>query len=479
MASSRAEIIYSYLVEEIDEHILASRTQGDIYFVPTNVEGGIEFVDTALLEEQEKNHPALTRYMNVSKKPINRTLKIALIASMIREDDLKEDEYDLDHYSEIFSNFPMFPYLSLDLLKLFCEAGIFLQHPKLLNTLFIKTIENHSICSPLYNYAEYLLLVGANPNYNGVAESNNPNKLTALHHSLLTENDDLTMLTLKMTRISIDYTLQDNQGRTVLVLAAKMRKTHIFQSMLKDKRAQAALTICDKENRNALHYGYLFGDAVIVNESLLTRRINASIQDIFGNTPLKLLFAAASEIKRVLNSVLIDENRHPLAQKNFFYLTHSMPIGLPMSEQLKRGLLMGEFDTNGKLLPLASFALGGAQDTIMIPILTCSVNANYVKQFRRRIIELNTDRLPHDIKAMMDFQAPFLDSMISSPMSVLQACTSNAKAMVDALPKPKPSAFSIFSGSVAQLVIQSQLENKDVAAPAPKKGKGSVSLTGS
>jgi hypothetical protein len=466
MAMPRTLTPYIYPKEQIDEHIYAAQVLSDIFNMGIDLEVPVEEMEFTPLHELEHMLNTFNRYIEVTKKQISRTARVNLIKAMMAEDDRK-DEYDLDHYAEIFFSYPKYSGITVGFLKLFHEAGLFTANPALLNTLFVLTITHYSSGSHLINVADFLLGIGANPNYCGTEGSNNPNKLTAMHLSLLTENEELSLLMLKKSQILIDYTLQDSEGRTVLVLAAKMRKHIIYSQMMKDANARLALGIADNENRNALHYGYLLGQVTVINETMQNASIISGTVDIFGNTPYKLLSAPLGEIKRVLNSVAIDENRHPSMKKNFFYLTHTMPIGLPTSEQTLRGLLVGQFDANGVRLPVAAY-MPGQKDTVLVPILSCSMNANYVKQFRQRITDLNPN-LPIQIKFLWDLQQPCLDAMIIHSITLIQEISLKVQAMINDRNMISVSSLSIFATPAVQQAGHTQTEQKEQSKPRKRK----------
>jgi ankyrin repeat protein len=437
MANPRVPVNQVYSKKILDEHISDSAAISEILHLPEDlVVTSISQARTSRIVKAAINRasPALSRYADVALRALAHSAKLSLIKSMIKKDD-KKDEDNLDHYATILSDYPNYPRMSLELLKLFFEAGLFDTNPWMLNSFLLRTIANHIMGGPLHPYAKFLIEMGANPNFRGVVAVN-PDQLTLLHFALLNETDDLVYLMLRSDKVAIDYTLQDSKGRTVLVLAAKMRKADIFLLMLQDKNAQAALLIPDNENRNALHYGFLLGEISIINAVLSLGILNLDASDVYGFVASKLVFAPITEVIRVLNSVSIDERRYPTAVKNYFSLTEVMPLSLQVMEQYSRGLIVSKFENNGTLITEEMMST----TTRMVPILNCAQNANYVKQFRNRILALSVNQLPIEVTSMWQTESYYLEQLILSPKSLLETCHENRMLIAVSL-TPPPSTI--------------------------------------
>jgi hypothetical protein len=170
---------------------------------------------------------------------------------------------------------------------------------------------------------------------------------------------------------------------------------------------------------------------------------------------------------RVLNSVSIDERRHPVAKKNYFSLTDIMPINLPATEQLARGLIISKFGTDGNLLTNDMLA----DNTMLVPILNCGANAEYVKQFRDRLIHLTAKiKLPAEVKNFGDSQSAHLDIIICIPKTLLLTCLEGRTVLRDAMHKPSAlTAFSFFKSPEAKASTSSTHERKNESASKKRK----------
>ncbi|MES2218729.1 MAG: ankyrin repeat domain-containing protein, partial [Pseudomonadota bacterium] len=362
----------------------------------------------------------LTRYSAVIKRPLSLMEKIAAVAAMMKKDDETPDS-NLDHYAEIFYNYPSQPGWTLELVQLFFVAGISAQFPQLATSLLLRCINNHNPGSHLYSHAEFFVSMYANVNYQGTLEKN-PDKFTLLHYAIWRENIDIALAIVTSPNSSIDYTLQDSKGRTVLVLAANMRHVTLLEAMLKDPRAIAALNIPDYNQRTALHYSYLLGSSIMVNTLLKTQKVDTNMRDVTGKLPHQLLHASSDEITKVLNAVSIDERRFSLAVRNYFQLTYSVPM---MTPPIDLGIIPTKFAKDGSIVPEAKLA----NITGVLNILNCAANLSYVNKIWNRLLTVGVGLIPEKVRELWQSQQYFLAAIPQE--TLLQACINGQRYMLD------------------------------------------------
>lgn len=115
----------------------------------------------------------------------------------------------------------------------------------------------------------------------------------------------------------IDYTVRDEQGKTTLLLAAKIRRP-IFVRELLGRGAHSAIAIPDNEGNNILHVACILGDLETLKlfeqhelfETLLNQK------NMKGKTPADCLNLSEKETITFIKSIFINPNRDINAPKN-------------------------------------------------------------------------------------------------------------------------------------------------------------------
>jgi ankyrin repeat protein len=168
---------------------------------------------------------------------------------------------------------------------------------------------------------DYLLEKGVDPN---IAESDRGYG-TAFHMVLANENFNNKVrhvaakyLISKLPNYNYNWNIQDGEGKTVLLMAAKMRATEVLQLILiqKDKyKLELDLNKQDKQGRTALHFCCALGDLEGV-KLLITAKAATDITDNQGRTALQYAELDEDSIKCILKEIHIDPNRDEKALNN-------------------------------------------------------------------------------------------------------------------------------------------------------------------
>lgn len=146
---------------------------------------------------------------------------------------------------------------------------------------------------------------------------NTPLHLLIANELTKTSIDFISMANKK--NIPIDYSVQDDQGKTTLILAAKTRSSMIVSAIIDDivlHKCQKNINIQDNDGNTALHYSMLLGD-VISAKKLLSAGANKEIKNNKRLTPLDCLNPIHNAfIEPILKSVSIDCERDEKALTN-------------------------------------------------------------------------------------------------------------------------------------------------------------------
>jgi len=134
---------------------------------------------------------------------------------------------------------------------------------------------------------------------------------TVFHELIANElYDRLTALLQIASRYqyNIDFSLKDIEGKTALLLAAKMRDYEVIEQLLYWPSAQANIDNPDNTGKTALHYACLLGHPKMA-QKLIEHGSSTQTKDKLGCTPLMYTFASTDQIKQTLKSVAIDPDR--------------------------------------------------------------------------------------------------------------------------------------------------------------------------
>ncbi len=201
---------------------------------------------------------------------------------------------------------------SLDQIKALVSAGadinIHYHYSTVLNAVLLRSNKKE--------WFTFLFQHGANINYCEKIYDHG----TALHVMIANENFDdcidLIRLNRQYAAIKIDYQTKDNEGKSPLIIAAKMMSLEIVQELLKD--GASSIDLQDNEGRSALHYACALGQTKMV-ELLIKAGANTNIKDPQGRGIIHYALLPKSEIRKILLSIHLDPDRNSNADRNAFY----------------------------------------------------------------------------------------------------------------------------------------------------------------
>ena len=192
----------------------------------------------------------------------------------------------------------------------------------LLITLYSKNFEAISL----------LIKEGEDPNakacsYQPLSFGNTP-----LHALIANEDKDAIKFvdTVHQAGKKIDFTIRDDQGKTSLLLAAKIRKAELVQNLL-DRGAIVAINIPDNDGLNILHIACALGDIktfeIIKNLDDFNQLIEE--KDKFDRSPADMLNLSEEDTKKLIKSIYINPDRDLLAPKNNAHVESFKPAKVP------------------------------------------------------------------------------------------------------------------------------------------------------
>ncbi len=174
---------------------------------------------------------------------------------------------------------------------------------------------------------EYLLKKGVDPN-------KNTEKLqvgTALHltmanesfeidaqHNTVTKHDIAKYLLNLLPQYKYNWNIQDGEGKTPLILAAKMRATDLITQLIAKKNtgeAEINLNAQDNNGRTALHFCCALGDAEGVR-ALLEAGASVEVVDKQGQLPFDYTSLGVASVRGTLEEIHIDPDRDEYAINN-------------------------------------------------------------------------------------------------------------------------------------------------------------------
>lgn len=184
---------------------------------------------------------------------------------------------------------------------------------------------------------KFLLARGADPNIKETAQGFG----TALHMLIANEgmfNDKTWHARAKylipiLKKYNYDWNSRDAEGKTVLILAAKMRATQVLQLLLaqrKEFNLSLDLDIQDEQGRTALHFCCALGNVEGVKALLAAGACKSSL-DKQGRTPFAYTKLTERAVRHILTEIHIDPDRDEEA-----VLNHIIGVdGIPFHWQVK------------------------------------------------------------------------------------------------------------------------------------------------
>lgn len=162
---------------------------------------------------------------------------------------------------------------------------------------------------------------GANIN-SQVKDPNNIYWNTPLHIAIANElfnNFIILIEEANLAKKTIDYDIQDREGKTPLILASKMARHDMACELLiqKSKGAKLDVNMMDNEGNTALHYACALGQLNTVRE-LLKSGGNSNLRNKADKTPLDMIKLNKEGLESILKSVDVDPQRDEIAKGNTF-----------------------------------------------------------------------------------------------------------------------------------------------------------------
>jgi ankyrin repeat protein len=159
---------------------------------------------------------------------------------------------------------------------------------------------------------------------------------TALHMAIANEsfNDKMSQFTartlikyLQDPKYKYDWNIRDEEGKTILILAAKVRSRELVEDIISVKQRGVNIDInaADNEGRSALHFAAALGNNASVI-ALLNAGANINLQDKYGRTPLHYAVMREELVKKILEEIFIDPERDENALRNHLLDINHEPV---------------------------------------------------------------------------------------------------------------------------------------------------------
>jgi len=204
----------------------------------------------------------------------------------------KEQGFDIDDFDNTFLSMS---FVGTNRLK---ETG--------LNKLFSASASSKKI----QKYLDH----GCNPN--SCRKRGDINFGTPLHQRIVNEESENALQFLNVAHSSIDPTVTDGEGKTILIIAAKVNsKMKLFEAIISLFKHNLELDAQDINGATALHYAALYGNLEKV-KALVGAGANIKIRDIKGLTPLDWAHKSIYEVNSTFISIAINPNRDSEAEGN-------------------------------------------------------------------------------------------------------------------------------------------------------------------
>lgn len=156
---------------------------------------------------------------------------------------------------------------------------------------------------------------------------------TPLHILIANEEFRQGLLFIYLAGDKLDYRVQDAEGKTALILAAKMDSnitSFLLVELIKHagddkKHIERVLNCQDNKGNTVLHYACIYRNQRLIDE-LIAAGADTSILNSAGNSPLESTEATLKEVSSLLAEVAIDPTRDCCASANTFIDNNLQPI---------------------------------------------------------------------------------------------------------------------------------------------------------
>lgn len=169
-----------------------------------------------------------------------------------------------------------------------------------------------------------LLEYGINPN---IQDMTGQYKNTPLHTLIANEQIEIAIFFIvaaKKYNIKINFNLVDAEGKTPLILAAKMAKEK-FAIFMIENCTPLNFNQKDHNGFSTLHYACILGQLELV-KLLLAKQATIDITNTKNKTPLDCLVFSKQETEEILKAVSIDPKRDENAVLNLFCDRNIQPL---------------------------------------------------------------------------------------------------------------------------------------------------------
>lgn len=164
-----------------------------------------------------------------------------------------------------------------------------------------------------------LMQLGANPNFLEQIYGYG----TPLHFAIANEYFDIAINLITLAGKKIDYSLQDKEGKTALIIATKVMSLEVVKKILSENKS--CVNIADTQGRTALHLACVLGQHAIALE-LINAGADINARDKESNTPIHYASTNSTDTKNILKSIYIDPDRDKAAKKNAIFDTDGRPF---------------------------------------------------------------------------------------------------------------------------------------------------------
>ncbi|WP_039458423.1 ankyrin repeat domain-containing protein [Candidatus Jidaibacter acanthamoebae] len=179
------------------------------------------------------------------------------------------------------------------------------------------------------NKITYLLEEGVKYNYSDTTFG------TALHlairKEIFTNNKPYYIAQFLINALKekkFEWNTKDNDGNSVLVLAAKMRTSELVEMLCSLKEKGLNINEKDKEGRTALHIACALGD-IRAAHALIEAGAGINVADNCKRTPLHYGVLRSELVRSLLKEVGINPERDEKALSNFFQMSNGQNFERP------------------------------------------------------------------------------------------------------------------------------------------------------
>lgn len=171
---------------------------------------------------------------------------------------------------------------------------------------------------------------------------------TPLHILIAHEDQVNALFLINDAGTKIDFSIEDAQRKTTLIISTKINSTLISLAILKKiGNNPAVLNKQDEKGMSALHYACLYGNIAIAN-ALINAGASTTLLNSERKTPIDCVVLGRAKIEETLQSIEIDPMRDEKARANCFGNKYgdplisaatSLPSFLPITVENKPALL--------------------------------------------------------------------------------------------------------------------------------------------